>query len=63
VRSIIGTRCVTNRVGLVSTRSCLIVIGRLEAVDVATSRHADADGQSRRRRSLLRFMFHFRAYN
>jgi hypothetical protein len=43
VRSIIGTRCVTNRVGLVSTRSCLIVIGRLEAVDVATSRHADAD--------------------
>ena len=41
------------------------MIGRLEAVDVTTSRHADADAdeQSRRRRSRLRFMFHFRAYH
>ena len=39
------------------------MIGRLEAVDVTTSRHADADEQSRRRRSRLRFMFHFRAYH
>jgi hypothetical protein len=37
------------------------VIGRLEAVDVTTSRHADADEQSRRRRSRLRFVSRFRA--